>query len=143
MHFCTAKIRLAGNVGMEVVRDAFNPVSYPEVDVLRSIHGDDAVLDVQVIAETEQTARDEKERLVLKYGSSAVEAVYPGRSPRMELTAPKASIDPDLQWNNPLDREVVGFDSDPTVREEKALEAQTKAKTRQTKTRVLTENPFE
>jgi len=134
MHFCTAKIRLAGNVGMEVVRDQFNPLSYPELDVLRAIHGDDAVLDVKIVAHAEQTARAEKERLQLKYGG-IVEEVFPGRSPRMELDAPKADIDPDLVWVNPLDPEKAGYDVDPVEKAEKPHVVK--------KTRVVKDNPFD
>jgi len=129
MHFVSCKVRLAGNMGMEVVRDAFNPVSYPEVEILRYIHGDDAVLDVKVIGEAEQTARDEKERLSLKYGTSVVETVYPGRNPSaLELEMPKAKVE-EQPWHNPLDKEVAGFDSDPVIRAEKAKAKQPKAKT--------------
>lgn len=129
MHFVSCKVRLAGNMGMEVVRDAFNPVSYPEVEVLRYIHGDDAVLDVKVIGEAEQSARDEKERLSLKYGTSVVETVYPGRNPSaLELEMPKAKVE-EQPWHNPLDKEVAGFDSDPVIRAEKAKAKQPKAKT--------------
>ena len=129
MHFVSCKVRLAGNMGMEVVRDAFNPVSYPEVEVLRFIHGDDAVLDVKVIGEAEQSARDEKERLSLKYGTGVVETVYPGRNPSaLELEMPKAKVE-EQPWHNPLDKEVAGFDSDPVIRAEKAKAKQPKAKT--------------
>ena len=140
MHFVTCKVRLAGDMRMEVVRDAFNPVSYPEVEVLRFLHGDDAVLDVKAIASVEQSPRDEKERLSLKYGTVNVEAVFPGKNPQMPMEMPKAAIDPDQVWKNPLDKEVAGFDVDPTPKLEKAEAAQTKAK--QAKTKVVEDNPF-
>ena len=128
MHFVSCKVRLAGNMAMEVVRDAFNPVSYPEVEVLRYLHGDDAVLDVSVIGEAEQTAREEKERLSLIYGTGVVETVFPGRNPSaLELEMPKVKVEPQ-PWHNPLDKEVAGFDSDPEVRAEKA-KPKAKAKT--------------
>jgi len=142
MHFVSCKVRLAGNMGMEVVRDAFNPVSYPEVEILRYIHGDDAVLDVKVIGEAEQSARDEKERLSLKYGTSVVETVYPGRNPSaLELEMPKAKVE-EQPWHNPLDKEVVGFDSDPVIRAEKANAVQAKAKQTKAKTVEAPANPF-
>ena len=128
---------------MEVVRDAFNPVSYPELDVLRAVHGDDAVLDVVIIAEDSQSPKEEKERLQLKYGTTIVEDVFPGKNPRMEMTAPKASIDPNQVWKNPLDKEVAGFDVDPTANKESADGEQTKAKQTKTPSRVLKDNPFE
>ena len=139
MHFVTCNVRLAGDMRMEVVRDAFNPVSYPEVEILRFIHGDDAVLNVKAIAEVAQSAKEEKERLSLKYGTANVETVFPGKNPQMELKMPKASIDPDQNWWNPLDKEVAGFDVEP--QQEKSDGVQTKAK--QTKAKaVVEENPF-
>jgi hypothetical protein len=124
---------------MVVVRDAFNPVSYPEIEVLRFIHGDDAVLDVKAIAKVEQSEREEKERLSLKYGTTTLETVFPGRNPQMPMELPKASIDPDQNWWNPLDKEVAGFDVEP--KQEKSDGVQTKAK--QTKAKaVVEENPF-
>jgi len=87
------------------------------------------VLDVKVIGEAEQSARDEKERLSLKYGTSVVETVYPGRNPSaLELEMPKAKVE-EQPWHNPLDKEVAGFDSDPVIRAEKAKAKQPKSKT--------------
>jgi len=114
----------------EVVRDAFNPISYPELEVLRHVHGDDAVLDVVVIAEVDQSAREEKERLQLKYGAAVVEDVFPGKNPQMELRAPKVNLDPDVVWRNPLDKEVAGYDRDPTVVKEDGDGDKAKAKTK-------------
>ncbi len=98
------------------------------------------MLDVKVIGEAEQSARDEKERLSLKYGTSIVETVYPGRNPSaLELEMPKAKVE-EQPWHNPLDIEVAGFDSDPTVRaEQQAAQAKPKGKA---KTAEPPANPF-
>lgn len=136
MHFVTCTVRLAGDMRHEVVRDAFNPVSYPEVEILRYLHGDDAVLNVKAIAEVEQSAREEKERLSLKYGTVNVETVFPGKNPQMEMKMPKASIDPDQVWKSPLDKEVAGFDVEPAPEPAPPKAKQTKAKA------VVEENPF-
>ena len=138
MHFVTCKVRIAGDMRMEVVRGAFNPVSYPEVEVLRYLHGDDAVLDVKPLAEAQQTAREEKERLSLKYGRVVAETIFPGKNPQMELEIPRAQLPADPVWRNPLDKEVVGFDLDPT---EKPDGVQAKAHQAKTKT-VKEANPF-
>ena len=128
---------------MEVIRDAFNPVSYPEVEILRHIHGDDAVLDVKPIAEVEQSVKEEKERLQLKYGGSVVEDVFPGKNPRIEMDAPKVVIDPNQVWKNPLDKEIAGYDVDPTEKKEKQSGEQTKTKAKtEAPSRVLKDNPF-
>jgi hypothetical protein len=97
---------------------------------------------VKVIGEAEQSARDEKERLSLIYGTGVVETVYPGRNPSaLELEMPKAKVE-EQPWRNPLDKEVVGFDSDPTVRAEQANAVQTKAKQTKAKTVEAPANPF-
>lgn len=125
---------------MEVVRGAFNPVSYPEIEVLRYLHGDDAVLDVKPLAEDQQSAKEEKERLSLKYGRVVVETVFPGKNPQMELEMPKAQLPSNPLWRSPLDKEVAGFDVDPTVIAEKSDGVQ--AKTKQAKTKTVEDNPF-
>ena len=137
MHFVTCTVRLAGDMRNEVVRDAFNPVSYPEVSVLQFIHGDDAVLNIKPIAAVQQSARAEKERLSLKYGTDVLETVFPGKNPSgMELEMPKAVLPEDIEWWSPLDAEPAGYDVDPTPR----LEA--KAKQAKSKAKVEEPNPF-
>ena len=137
MHFVTCTVRLAGDMRNEVVRDAFNPVSYPEVSVLQFIHGDDAVLNIKPIAAVQQSARAEKERLALKYGTDVLEAVFPGKNPSgMELEMPKAVLPEDIEWRSPLDVDPAGFDVDPTPQ----LEA--KAKQAKSKAKVEEPNPF-
>ena len=137
MHFVTCTVRLAGDMRNEVVRDAFNPVSYPEVSVLQFIHGDDAVLNIKPIAAVQQSARAEKERLALKYGTDVLEAVFPGKNPSgMELEMPKAVLPEDIEWRSPLDVDPAGYDVDPTPQ----LEA--KAKQAKSKAKVEEPNPF-
>jgi hypothetical protein len=53
----------------------------------------------------------------------------------MELDAPKADIDPDLVWVNPLDPEKAGYDVDPVEKAEKPHVVK--------KTRVVKDNPFD
>lgn len=101
--FCSALVRLAGDLGHVVPRDNFSPVSWPEIDVLRFIHGDDAIVEIKVIARVNQTAKQEKERLRLIYGP-VVEDVYPGKNPQMELDMPGAKApDQGIVWRNPID----------------------------------------
>lgn len=117
MHFCTCKVAIAGDLRQIVERTPFNPVSWPEVEILRSLHGDGSVTDVSVIAEFPQTAKDEKERLRLKYGNAILEDIFPGRNPRMEMEAAGAKIKAPPAWKNPLDIEIAGYDVDPTQTE--------------------------
>jgi hypothetical protein len=96
-------VRLAGDLGYVVPRDNFNPVSWPEIDVIRFIHGEDAVVEIKPIARVNQTAKQEKERLRLIYGPT-VEDVYPGKNPQMELDMPGAKLPDQIPlWRNPID----------------------------------------
>jgi hypothetical protein len=115
MHFVSCKIKLAGDVRSEVVRDAFDPVSYPEIEVIRFIHGETSVSDVKIVADAQQSAREEKERLALKYGVQILEAVFPGKNPQMELKIPGVTPNAEQVWRNPLDKEIAGYDLDPTI----------------------------
>lgn len=105
MHYCCASIKLAGGHQTIVPRDSFNPVSWPEIEIIRAIHGDDAVVDVKPFVRVEQTAKEEKERLLQKYGS-IVEDVFPGRNPQMELEAVGAKLPEQIPlWKDPRDIE--------------------------------------
>jgi len=110
-----------------VVRDAFNPVSWPEIEVIRFLHGHDAVDAVKAVAEYKQSAKAEKERLRLIYGNNALEEVFPGKNPQMELDMPGVkSIEAQL-WFNPIEQEPSGWDAPPE--EPKAKPESSKART--------------
>jgi hypothetical protein len=91
MHWCTARVNLSGQGHMIYWFDATNPVSWPEVQVIMAIHGEENVFEVKPVAIGETTVAEEKERLLLKYTLKPVEHVFPGRNPRMELTMPAES----------------------------------------------------
>lgn len=92
-----------GDMRNTVVRTPFNPVSLPEVEVLRFLHGSDSILDVKPFASVEQTAKEEKARLQRIYGADVLEEVFPGRNPQMELEATGARLaDAPANWRNPL-----------------------------------------
>lgn len=116
MHFCSAKIALADDITQIVVRGHFNPVSWPEIDVIRAIHGESAVTEVEPFAEVQQNARDEKVRLAGIYGGEMIESVYPGRNPQMELNAPGVKLKAAPQWRNPIDKDPALYDQDPATR---------------------------
>jgi hypothetical protein len=116
MHFCTATVNLAGSMLMQVPRTEFNPISWPEIEVLRAIHGDDAVVDPKPFVTVEQSPRAEKERLLLTYGS-VVEELFPGRNPQIEMEAPKAKLPAKTpEWKNPIDRDPAIWDTPPEER---------------------------
>lgn len=89
MHLVSCKIMLGGDPQQIVYRGPFDTVSWPEVGVLQSIHGEDSVLEIKVEGlNAEATRPAEKLRLIGIYGGDVVENVYPGRNPMMEMLVP-------------------------------------------------------
>jgi len=88
MHICTAYIMLGGDHGSVVYRGPDNPVSWPEIGVLQTIHGQDCVFNIEVIDELVRHRAAEKLRLQRIYGDGIVEAIYPGRSAAIEMQVP-------------------------------------------------------
>lgn len=94
-HLCTCMIDLAGERLTVIYRDETNPVPWPEIKVLQELHGEDSVFDITPFAlGPRETPNREKERLVLRYGRDAVEAVYAGKAFQMEWFMPGWPIDP-------------------------------------------------
>jgi hypothetical protein len=95
-HLCSCKIVLGGDPGSIVVREALsNPVPWPEVMVLQSMHGEDAVYDIKPVGlMVRGTPYSEKLRMISIYGMDVVDAVYSGRSPSIEFFMPGWPIDP-------------------------------------------------
>lgn len=87
MHWCTGKVNLSGQNFTIVIFEAGDPISWPEAQVLMALHGEENVYELKPCATTDTLPRIEKERLLVKYGLIA-EKVFPGYSPRMEMTMP-------------------------------------------------------
>lgn len=104
MHFCAAKIMIGGDRDNIMSRDAFNPVSWPEIEVLRFIHGDDSVFDVEPFVEVEQSPRNERQRLAFIYGEGPCAGIWGGRSAPTHMDAPKVKVKAGVKWFNPLTR---------------------------------------
>lgn len=85
---CTCSVRLGGDLRNVVHRGPTRPVTWPEIDCLMYIHGDDAVLDVKVIDKGDTTIAEEFERLTMRYGKAVTSALFPGKRPAMVLKAP-------------------------------------------------------
>jgi len=88
MHLCTCEIAVGGDIRNTVVRDKFIPVTFPEINVLKLIHGEAAVTDVEVVDEVDRDPGEEKTRLLIKYPKAAVESLFPGTKPPMETEVP-------------------------------------------------------
>jgi hypothetical protein len=124
MHFCTADVALANDEQQVVSRGPFNPISWPEIEVLRTIHGDEAVRNVKPFVHVEQTAKAEKERLALIYGPVVSAQVWVGRNSSMELDAAEMDVlEPGTLWMNPLTKEVAPVSEAAEVEETEADEA--------------------
>lgn len=117
----------AGDQWTEIYRSPHDPLTWPEVLVLRTLHGDDAVRGLRHAGETERTAKDERERLTRLYGS-VVQQVFPGSSPRMEANGgdevedaegPLPELEPKAAGEKAFgeDRIVRGSQMDPEERE--------------------------
>lgn len=75
----TAEIMLGGDIRNVVVRDRFEPVTYPEYLVLMILHGEGSV---KITADTGEVAvRDddeERKRLAHIYGKDVMQMAFPG-----------------------------------------------------------------
>jgi hypothetical protein len=105
MHFCTATIALAGDGRNTIDRNTFSPVSWPEIEVIRIVHGEEAILEASPFVAVEQSPRAERTRLAYIYGDVAVQQVWGGRSVPSEMSAPQAKLAAGVRWFNPLTHE--------------------------------------
>jgi hypothetical protein len=92
MHWCTCRINLSGQNLHIIVIGPHAPVTWPEVQVLSLLHGEDNLYDIKPCAISDVNPADEKRRLWAKYGDK-VERVFPGRVFRMELQMPGEGLD--------------------------------------------------
>jgi hypothetical protein len=85
IHYCKCRINLSGQNCHIVKYDEFSPVTWPEVQVLMALHGEENVMDIIPVSIGEVYAGREKERLGQLYGAKVVEACFPGRNFRMDM----------------------------------------------------------
>lgn len=106
MQLCSATIAIAGDLQNVMTRSSYNPVSWPEIEVLRYVHGDSAVQDVVAIAEVQQSGKAERERLRLIYGEGPLQALWGGRNTPGEMGGPKAKIKDGVDFYNPVTQQM-------------------------------------
>lgn len=88
MDLANITLHLAGDAGNTIQKFGVTPA---EVAVLCVLHGDDAVVDVDIVGEVTRTSRAERSRLLERYGRShegrmiapAVEELFPGAAARV------------------------------------------------------------
>lgn len=66
MQICNCTVAIGGEVGMTVAKER---VTVPELAILRVIHGEDAVRNIEVIADESMDSIEERSRLVAVYRS--------------------------------------------------------------------------
>lgn len=82
----SAHINLAGDRGNTVVKGSSNPITLPELFVLRTLHGGNENVHTLVeVGEVERSAAEEYERLEHLYGAPVVNAIFPGAVGRNRL----------------------------------------------------------
>lgn len=88
MHLCTCLVMIAGDNSQIVAKNIHSPVTWPEIQVLKLIHGEDSVFDIVVLdEEIDRSPQEEMERLKIQYGEGPVKAMFP--MPKlMETEAP-------------------------------------------------------
>jgi hypothetical protein len=84
VQYCRCKINLAGQNCHTVIYGEHNPVTWPELQVLQLLHGDENVMDIVPVGIGEVWPTEEKNRLISIYGHRVVETCFPGRAFRME-----------------------------------------------------------
>lgn len=84
-HVVTCRVQVGGDPGTIVVINKTRPVPYPEIPILRHLHGETNIFDVEVCGLVPRSAGSvEKNRMMIVYGREAVEHVYPGGSPNID-----------------------------------------------------------
>lgn len=77
-------VALGGDILNVVARHQFNPVTYPEMLILKFIHGQDAVTNIVDVGATERDDADEGKRLSETYGDELVRGkLFPGAGTRL------------------------------------------------------------
>ena len=64
MQVCNCSVNIGGEAGMSVVK---NYVTVPEIMVLRAIHGEDAVRNIEVVSNDDIDSNEERSRLLSIY----------------------------------------------------------------------------
>jgi hypothetical protein len=99
MKLYKATVRLSGSNDNEVPKIG---LTAPEILILRSIHGDDAVVRIVETSQDKRSNAAERERLTQLYGLPAVNKIFPGAYTPLPTELPKAEREPEA----PLDEEV-------------------------------------
>jgi hypothetical protein len=64
MQICKCTVAIGGDPGMTITKER---VTVPELMILRAVHGDDAVRNIEVTGESDVSSPEERERLISIY----------------------------------------------------------------------------
>ena len=78
MQLLSCHLAVAGDDRNIVHRDYDTAVTYPELLVLRALHGSESVREVADFGDVERDPAEERQRLINIYGRQIVDHVFPG-----------------------------------------------------------------
>jgi hypothetical protein len=82
MEYAQVTVRLAGSLENTVIKE----VSTPEISILKSIHGHDAVVDIKKTRGEAVDQAVERDRLDKIYGTVVLEKLFPGVTSKLPTT---------------------------------------------------------
>jgi len=82
MEYAQIEVRLAGSLTNTVVKE----VSAPEIPVIKSLHGHDAVVNIKKTRSEAVDQKEERERLNREYTVAVVEKLFPGVGNKLPQT---------------------------------------------------------
>lgn len=82
MEYANVEIRLAGSLENTVIKE----VSIPEIPILKSLHGHDAVVNVKKSRSATVDQAVERDRLEKVYTPGIVEKLFPGVTSKLPLS---------------------------------------------------------
>lgn len=82
MQVANCNLRLNGDINNEIHKPS---VTVAEIAVLRALHGNDSVVNIQPLRNDKREHSGEFERLKLTYGDKIVTSVFPGSYPQLPI----------------------------------------------------------
>jgi hypothetical protein len=79
----TCLIAVAGDLNQTVHRGPTNTITYPELLILKFIHGEASITDIHDYGVVARSQREERERLAQTYSRQVVDMLYPGVAGRL------------------------------------------------------------
>jgi hypothetical protein len=78
MQLLSCRIAVAGDDLNVVVREHDTAVTYPELLVIKALHGSESVREVEDVGDVDRSPEEERDRLKSIYGNEIVRQVFPG-----------------------------------------------------------------